>query len=66
MTDRWSSILIARCPDELADAVEQVAHSRYSKASDYIRQAAVAALRADGVDLAGVDAPSSNDSGQAS
>ena len=55
MTDRWSSTPIARCPDELADAVE-VARRRHSEASDYIRQAVVAALQADGVDLA-----SSND-----
>ena len=54
MNDRWSSTLIARCPDELADAVEQMARRRYSKSSDYIRQAVVAALQRDGFDPAQV------------
>ena len=66
MADRWSSTLSARCPSEVAEAVEEIARRRYSKPAEYVRQAVLAALQADGFDPAQVGPLPSNDSTQGS
>jgi hypothetical protein len=47
---RFSDTLVARCQPELTVAVEQAARRKGSKASEYVRQAVLAAVRADGLD----------------
>jgi hypothetical protein len=48
--DRWQATLKARCSNQMAAAVNDAARRRGSKPSEWIRQAVLAALRADGVD----------------
>lgn len=50
MAERWTGIFTVRCPEPVVEAVERVAESRASKPSEYIRQAVLKALKADGID----------------
>ena len=49
---RLSETMSVRCPPALADAIERAAQKNCSKAAEYIRQAILTAVRADGFDPA--------------
>jgi len=48
---RYDQRFIVRCPSELVAAVDEHARSHMTTASAFTRQALVAALQADGVEL---------------
>jgi hypothetical protein len=45
---RYPDLLRARAPRELVSAVDAVARAKYSSHSEYVRQAVLRALQADG------------------
>jgi hypothetical protein len=49
---RFDRTLAVRCPPALAEAVRRAAASRCALASNYVRDAIVRQLKADGYDLA--------------
>jgi len=61
---RYSNVLTLRCQPEVVALIDEAARRRCSKPAEYVRQAVVAALRADGFDPAQIGAQPSNDSGR--
>jgi hypothetical protein len=51
LQNRYPGRMALRVPGELIAAVEEVAGARFTTPSQYVRQAILAALRADGVAL---------------
>jgi Arc/MetJ-type ribon-helix-helix transcriptional regulator len=45
---RYPNLLRARAPRELVDAVDAAARAKYSSHSEYVRQAVLRSLQADG------------------
>jgi hypothetical protein len=48
----WSAELRVRCPDVLPEAIDRAANQRLTTRSEYVREAVIAKLRADGFDPA--------------
>jgi hypothetical protein len=48
---RFRRVLRVRTPQELSDAVARAADEQLTTPSEYIRQAVIARLRSDGIDL---------------
>jgi hypothetical protein len=59
---RYSDTITARCQPEVTVLIDRAARRRLTKPSEWLRQAVVAALLADGFDPAQVGALRSSDS----
>ena len=63
---RYSGTITTRCQPEVAALIDEAARRRCSKPAEYVRQAVLAALQADGFDPARTGPLPSNDSTQGS